>query len=80
MLVGNMPIKDSIFQGAFECTYFPAWRKIVYAHDFFTVDRRLEITNTVFFLYVMKFLTYKAEIIQKITFPYFVLACDVSFA
>ena len=73
MFVWYDTIKNSIFDITFQVTYFAAWLKIEYSHYFFSVYRRLEVPDSVFFLKVLQFMSYKFEVVKETLLSCFVL-------
>ena len=49
VFIGNDAVQNGILNGTLQGTYLLARRKAESLHDFFTTDRRLEITDTVAF-------------------------------
>lgn len=46
VFIGNDAVQNGILNGTLQGTYLLARRKAESLHDFFTTDRRLEITDT----------------------------------
>lgn len=80
MFIWNHSIQDSILYRTFQTTDFAAGLQIENFHNFSTIYRRLEISDTVFFLQIFQFLTNQLEVIKEALLTDFILRCNICFA
>ena len=80
VFIGNDAVQNGILNGTLQGTYLLARRKAESLHDFFTTDRRLEITDTVAFLQILQLLAYQLKIIKEAFLTLHILGSNVGFA
>ena len=77
MFIGNYSIKYGILDSRLEFTHYRGRSQTECVHYLQTVNRRLEIANTVTLLKVHHFLTYQLEVLKMTLFLEFVLGGDI---
>ena len=80
VLVGYYAVEDGVFDDGFEFADYVRWLDAKDLHDFYAIDRRLEVADTVALFELFEFDAYEVEIVGE-TFDFLAVGtCDVAFA